>query len=160
MALFSKLKSSKNNDRDITLLKRDEYKSIIVLIDNPENIVHNLLHKSFINADFSYLTNRSEKLDISTGNNYTFHKKDLTFAKVKNERLSNLLTLKFDLLIDLSQQNDSLKYFTERLNAGLKIGCFDTTKNFFYDLLVEKKETIGEILKQMEQQIDLLTIKR
>ncbi len=158
MALFSKSDKKKNTSRRIVLRERSDFKKLIVLIDNPENIVHNVLHKQFPNAEFSFLTNRSEKVDISTGKNYTFNKKDFKFATLKNERLKDLLLQEFDLLIDLSQSNDNLRYFAEHIKADLKIGCFDTSKNYLYDILVEKKENIRKILEQIKIQLDLLTI--
>ena len=160
MSVFSKSSQKSNPDRKIILLERKNYNQVIVLIDNPENIVHNVLHKLFPNAEFSFLTNRSEKVDISTGNNFTVHKKDFKFAKLKNDRLVDLLSQRFDLLIDLSNENNNLKYFTDRIQSNLKVGCFDTTKNYHYDLLVAKSDNIKEILHQIEKQIDLLTVKQ
>ena len=158
MALFPKKNTAKLSERDIILRSRSQVKNIILIIDNPENIVHNILHKQFPNAEFSFLTYRTEKEDISTGKNYTFNKKDLKFGQLKNERLANLQKNSFDLLIDLSSKSSNgLRHFSQIIDARLKIGCFDTYENYLYDLLVQDTGDVNGILKQIERQLDLLT---
>ncbi len=144
--------------RNIVLLPRTEYKDIIVIINKPEQINHNLFHQYFPNATFSFLSNRTEKEDNSKGMNYTLHKKDFFFRTLKNERLKNLTKKSFDLLIDLNEVNDKLIYFVENINANLKIGCFDKPKNHLFDILTKPADEIVDVINAMVKQIDILTL--
>ena len=145
------------DDRNIKILPRVDYKTVLVIIDKPEQINHNLFHQLFPHAEFSFLSNRTEKEDNSNGFNYTCHKKDFFFKKLKNDRLANLLNKSFDLLIDLNETNTKLMYFTENIEAGLKMGCFNQPYNFQFDMLVEPSSEIANIIKTMVKQIDVLT---
>jgi len=155
---FSNLKSSSNQSvRIIKLLPLNAYKSILVIIDKAEQIRHNQFHQKFPCADFTFLTIRSEKQDDSSGKNYTFHKNDKRFGKIKNDRLLSLMALNFDLIIDLSEKKD-LKYFCENISANLKAGCFNTDLNFNLDLLVNNTGTTENVIDNLAKQIQKLTL--
>lgn len=132
-------------------------KKVIIIVDKPERIRHNQLIKSFPNSEFTFLTNRTEKVDNSTGNNFTIHRKDFSFTKLKNERIKLLLETDFDLLIDLNLNKGNLKKIAKQVKSTLKCGCFDTPKNGYLDLLVKQNNDLAEVILSIQKQIDLLT---
>ncbi|MFK8045136.1 MAG: hypothetical protein AB8B72_06560 [Crocinitomicaceae bacterium] len=152
----SKILSSDQN-RTIKLLPLLSYKSILVIIDKAEQIRHNQLHHTFPSAEFTFLTIRTERQDKSSGKNYTFHSGDKRFGKVKNDRLLTLLSLQFDLLMDLSH-NKNLKYFCRNVPANLKAGCFNSDSNYNLDLLVNNRGTVENLIDGIAEQIHKLTL--
>ena len=157
MAFLKKNQVANDQERIITLLPASKYKSVIVIIEKAEQIRHNVLHQAFPAATFSFLTIRSSKEDSSSGHNYTFHKSDKRFRKIKNDRLKSLLRTKFDLLIDLSDRQN-LSYFSETINASLKTGCFDRVNNYNFDILVKNSPSMEDIVINIAKQIDKLTL--
>lgn len=159
MKLSKKYRSINPEDRKINLLPTNMYETVLVIINKAEQIQHNLLHQAFPAASFSFLSMRNEKQDRSSGSNYTLHKSDIRFGRIKNDRLKTLVNTNFDLLIDLSEHS-KLNDFSQVLNANLKAGCFDKQQNNNLDILVKYSLTLKDVVKDIAQQIDKLTLNK
>lgn len=146
-------------ERKIHLLPTKMYHNIVVIINKAEQIRHNQFHLLFSNANFTFLTLRSEKKDDSNGLNFTFHKSDFRLGVIRNERLKTLLNQEFDLLIDLSNHKN-LSYFSQNIDASLKVGCFDKSNNQNFDLLVKNHESVANIVDDLAKQINTLTLNK
>ncbi|MDX1350157.1 MAG: hypothetical protein R3279_07920 [Putridiphycobacter sp.] len=159
MSVLKKKEGMDVPDRKIILLPADQCRTVLVIINKAEQIRHNQLHQLFPKAIFTFLTVRSEKKDNSSGQNFTFHKSDIRFGRVKNERLKDLMAIDFDLLIDLSE-HPKLARFSTKLIAHLRAGTFDKTHNYNFDLLVKNSTAIEEIINTIAKQLNLLTLNK
>lgn len=157
--LLQKKISKNKHQRDIKILPLSSYHNILIIIDSSKN-EHSLkthLELVFQNAKFTNLTFRDNKIDESNGFTYTFYPTDMGFGKIKNQRLLGLINTNFDLVIDFVSNQTELDFFVQHSKSALKIGALNATKNYLYDLLIEKGKTDSDYITNIKTQINLLS---
>lgn len=167
MGIFDNLKKnllqkkiSKNEPkRDIKILPINAYHNILIVVDSSNNAPQLKTHLELVfqNAKFTNLTFRDNKIDESNGFTFTFHATDMGFGKIKNERLLGLINSNFDLVIDFVSKQTELDFFVQHSKSALKIGNLSATKNYLYDLLVEKGQSDSDFIENIKTQINLLS---
>ena len=154
------LKKAKKNvaKRTIKILNLDKVHSLFIIVEKESDIkkTQQLVKKTFPNSKITSLTIRLNKEDESSKYDFKYHTSDLGFGKIKNERLLGLLNSNFDLIIDFVTNSNDLDYFVKECNASLKIGNLHSSKNYLYDLLVEKGKSDIDFLKNIETQLNIL----
>jgi len=89
-----------------------------------------------------------------------FSKRDLTwFYKPMHEQVKDFIEKEFDLLIDLSMQdNFPLKYIAGLSNALLRVGKFSDENSAYYDLMIDTKPTMttDEYLGQIQHYLTII----
>jgi hypothetical protein len=79
--------------------------------------------------------------------------------KPKNEYLTNVLTQKYDILIDLSLESRfPILYVAALCNASMKIGPYDEDNKDYFDLMIHitPDTTVEEQIKQMMHYVDMI----
>ncbi len=89
-----------------------------------------------------------------------FSKRDLTwFYKPIHKQVKDFIEKEFDLLIDLSlQDNFPLKYIAGLSNALLRVGKFSEENTAYYDLMIDTKPTMttDEFLGQIQHYLTII----
>ena len=145
--------------RDIRISAIGKYSSVLILLDKKDLTIKKKLESIFENSEISMLYKRVEKdLPLKEKKNiYSYHKSDLGFGNLKRERLVKLLYKKFDLVIDFSIHTTEYNYFVKKSKSTLKIGDLHSTKNYLYDLLVDKGNSNTDFIENIKLQINTLT---
>ena len=145
--------------RDIRIPTIDKYHSILILLDKNDLSLKKELESIFKNSKISILYNRKkEELPIKEEKYiYSYYKSDLGFGKIKRERLLGLLYTNFDLVIDFSTNTTEFNYFVKKSKSTLKIGDLHSTKNYLYDLLVDRSNSDSNFIENIKRQINTLS---
>ena len=145
--------------RDIRISAIGKYSSVLILLDKKDLTIKKKLESIFENSEISILYKRVEKdLPLKEKKNiYSYHKSDLGFGNLKRERLVKLLYKKFDLVIDFSIHTTEYNYFVKKSKSTLKIGDLHSTKNYLYDLLVDRSNSDSDFIENIKLQINTLT---
>jgi len=145
--------------RDIQISAIEKYYSVLILLDKKDLSIKNKLESIFENSEIAMLYKRVEKdLPLKEKKNiYSYHKSDLGFGNLKRERLVKLLYRNFDLVIDFSSQTAEFNYFVKKSKSTLKIGDLHSTKNYLYDLLVDRSNSDYDFIENIKLQINTLT---
>ena len=148
-----------NRDRKIEILPIDKTHNILIVIDNftKDQIIRNHLQLIFEKSKITTLSFRNEKVDDSNGFFYSFHSSDIGLGKIKNERLIGLTNTNFDLMIDFVSKPTELDYFVQKANSSLKIGDLHSSKNYLYDLLLERGNSDSDFIENIKKQLLLMT---
>jgi hypothetical protein len=156
--LLKKVKAV-STKREICIPSIDKYYSVLILLDQNDSIIKNELASIFKNSKISTLYNRTTKELPSAEDKYTYsyHKSDLGFGKIKRERLLGLLHSNFDLVIDFSINTTEFNYFVKKSKSTLKIGDLHSTKNYLYDLLVDRSNSDSNFIENIKLQINTLS---
>lgn len=149
----------KSKNRKIEILPIEKVYNILIVIDKFEDDaeIKNHLQLVFQKAKITSLSFRNEKVDDSIGFFYSFHPADLRLTKIKNERLIGLVNTNFDLVIDFVSELTELDYFVYKCDSSLKIGDLHSTKNYLYDLLLEKGQSYSDFIENIKTQLLLLS---
>lgn len=147
-----------NNSSDVTTSK---VKNVLVFAD--DNSVKNNIN-NFLNSSLKISENNIEfiiylpKIKKETDAQNIFSSKDFGwYGKVKSEGLKNILTKKYDLLINYSK----VDYLYSNLlilqcKADLKVG-FASLDNRLYDLLINCKTTETALFnKEIKKYLEIL----
>ena len=136
-------------------------KSVIVLLDNVSDkdiIVNNLKNNFGIDINSVEIIIFQQKIGKENLNKNLFCPKDFgLFGKIKTEELKNILTKKYDLLINYSKvdnlyNNLLILHCKAAFRAGFAI--FD---NRLYDLLIDcKPESISLFNKELKKYLEIL----
>jgi hypothetical protein len=155
--LFKKA-DKKPDNRVIKILDIKKIHSVLIIIEKDADIepTKRLVKKTFENSKITCLSLRPQKEDLSSNYDFHFHPSDLGFGKIKNDRLIGLLNSNFDISVDFVTKSNDLNYFVKKCNASLKIGNLHSSKNYLYDLLVEKGKTNADFLTNIETQLKIL----
>jgi len=145
--------------RTVRILPIENYHSILIVQNETNDALIKSIESIFTTSKITQLHSRIEKEDTTTNNNYvyTYHVSDLGFGKIKNERLLGLLNTNFDLVIDFSNKITEFNYFIKISKASLKIGNLHSTKNYLYDILVERGNSDTDFIDNIKLQINTLS---
>lgn len=141
-------------ERTAWLKPIQQIKSVLLICNNEDKSIKKMVEESFPNASVYHLFEREIKEDRTVGFYYSVHTSDFNLtAKVKNDKLNNLLNMQLDLLIDLSSDSDMLDYFVCNAQSALKVGHMKSPKMEKYDLMLNldgtNKHKIETILMQL-----------
>ncbi len=140
------------------LRKLSEFKRLLVIAENNKSELLQPLNKVFKTAKIDFLYIRSTKEDESEKGKYSVHLVDFNLTgKSKNEKLTHLLRTPFDLILDLSTENELLAYLLQQVNSGFIIGQTNAANAFMYDLMVAQSSDELAFIKTVEEQLKRLT---
>ncbi len=153
-----KRKNTSNSDKTTSFKKDSQYTTTLIITDQPEtlNDINQQIQFFFPNINVTSLILRDEKIDETSGQQYTFNSKDLGFGKFKNDRLNQLVEIKFDLLIDFTTNSTDLDLFVKICQSELKIGDLNASKNYLYNLLIERAKSPAQFIENIHKQINIL----
>jgi len=145
--------------RAVRVLPVENYHSILIVQNGADDNLIKNIESIFKNSKVTQLYSRTEKEPTTNDTNYiyTYHASDLGLGKIKNERLLGLINTNFDLVIDFSDKITEFNYFVKISKALLKIGNLHSTKNYLYDLLVEKGNSNSDFIDNIKLQINTLS---
>jgi len=145
--------------RTIKILPIERYHSVLIILDKKDSALKKRIESTFINAKITSLYNRDIKEFSAEESNftYTYHSSDLGFGKIKRDNLLGLLNTNFDLVIDFSVHTPEFNYFVKKTKSALKIGDLHSTKNYLYDLLVDRGSSDIDYLENIKLQIHTLS---
>ena len=148
-----------DRNRKVEILPIEKVHNILIVINDSENfqIIKNHLLVVFQKSKITTLSYRDKKNDSSNGFHYSFHTSDIGLGKIKNERLIGLINTNFDLMIDFTSKPTELDYFVQKSNCTLKLGNLHSSKNYLYDLLIEKGNSNSDFIENIKTQILLLS---
>ena len=157
--LLSKKVNKTRENRQIIISPLEKVHSILIIFNESSNVssIKEQLALVFQNSKITSLTTRNEKVDESDGYSYSYHPNDLGLGKIKNERLVGLINTKFDLVIDFVSETTELDYFVYKTDSLLKIGDLHSTKNYLYDLLLERGNSSSDYIENIKAQLLLLS---
>lgn len=118
------LKKSLKKSRIKTFIFLNEASSVIFLVNNDEQLkMAKEIAKSF---DFNY---QLLFFELNNNNSENFCKKDVDFFfRIKSDKLKSIVKSKFDVLINLTCEDNFFNYFISNIiNANFKVGasCYD-----------------------------------
>lgn len=156
--LLLKKAKSITTQRKVSILPVENYRSILIISNEADDTLEKNITSAFKNSNITQLYSRSEKIEDSSNNDniYTYHISDLGFGSITNQRLLDLLDKDFDLIIDFSDKITEFNYFIKIATTPLKIGDLHSTKNYLYDLLVDRGNSNSEFIKNITLQINTL----
>jgi len=157
--LLNKKTTKSSLKRNVCVLPIADYYSILIIQNKANDILIKSIESIFKNSKVTQLYSRTEK-EVPIEHNthiYTYHISDLGFGKIKKERLLGLVNTNFDLVIDFSDKITEFNYFIKIATATLKIGDLHSTKNYLYDLLVDKGSSDSDFLDNIKLQINTLS---
>ncbi len=146
-----KKKYHQNSGRKTFVLPPNQYQSILVLSDSNLPLIESQVKKHFKNANITFLTQRDKKEDESVGKIFSLHKSDVSFGKLKNERLQLLLRQEFELLIDFNRTRTDSDIFIELVKTNLISGHYNSEKNYLYDIFLEGENLIENLYNQLNK---------
>lgn len=141
-------------ERKIILKKHDQFQKLLLVCNQYDDKLVNKAKECFIHAEINSLYLRKQKKDTSGHFNFTVHSSDFNLTgKIKNDKLNKLTQTGFDMIVDLSENSDYLKYLISQTKNTLLIGKMDSSEKPFHDLLLspenEKSDFIQTIIKQL-----------
>ena len=155
---FLKKKSTSPINRSISLKSISQMRTILLITNGEEKSTKKSVESQFQNCAVHQLFIRPIKEDRAIGFYYTVHNSDFNLTgNLKNDKLKNLESIDFDLLIDLSEESTLLQYFINKSKAAMKVGKLNTCHIEQYDLLVKFQTTHSETIKEIFEKIKLLT---
>jgi hypothetical protein len=155
---FLKKKTTVDSSRNIWLRNPSEIKTILLVSNEESKSLKKMVEEVFSSSKVHHLFTRPIKQDSTVGFYYSVHPSDFNLTgKLKNDKLSNLENMPFELLIDLSSDTEILNYFISRSSVSLKVGKLNCKHGEFYDLFVEYSSTDSEYVKNIHKQLTLLT---
>ncbi|MFT4600936.1 MAG: hypothetical protein ACI857_001113 [Arenicella sp.] len=159
-AIKTKLLSKKSRlqiQRNIWLKKPAEIKKILLVSNSDAKSLKRKAEETFDNAGVHHLFIREVKEDTTIGFYYSVHESDFNLTAIlKNEKLQNLLSMDFDLLIDLSEKSAILSYFVNQSKASLKIGPINTKQISTYDVLIDLKGSEADKISNIYTHLNTL----
>ncbi|MEO9531802.1 MAG: hypothetical protein ABJG68_13560 [Crocinitomicaceae bacterium] len=133
-------------------------RTILLVTNEEEKSTKKKVEAQFPNCAVHQLYIRPIKEDRSVGFYYTVHNVDFNLTgNLKNDKLKNLESMDFDLLLDLSDNSTLLQYFINRSKAAMKVGKLNTNCIEQYDLLVDFGQSVDNTISEIFEKITLLT---
>ncbi len=156
---FVKRKLDLDRTKRKPILKNtEEYENILVVSNQDKTFLLSEISSLFKQAKIHFLSERENKVKTNVKSDYTYHASDLNLTgHVKNDKLNQLFKIEFDLILDLSQEKLLTYFFITQVKSSFLIGKKTENQSFLHDLMVEDNEDEAVFLKNVEQQITLLT---
>jgi hypothetical protein len=155
---FLKKKSKLPLNRSVILRNPSQVRTILLVTNEEEKSTKKNVEAQFPNCAVHQLYIRAIKEDRSIGFYYTVHNSDFNLTgNLKNDKLKNLESMDFNLLLDLSDNSTLLQYFINRSKAVMKVGEIGTDHIEQYDLLVKFQGSASATIKEIFEKINLLT---
>lgn len=135
----------------------EKIKSVLILKNNLDTELIAQTKSIFKNATLQTIVigNKENNTDI-----IYIGKDDLSLTgKLKNLELSEILKIKFDLVIDLSEKNMTLTYLLYKIKSLIRVGKSNENKNELpYNIFVPFSNN-KQFMKQLEYSINLIALK-
>lgn len=147
---------SNNKNREISILPLERYKEILLINFEQLKKVKEVVKSNFSNSKIDTLNLRHQKEENYTDGEYTFHKSDKKFWRIKNENLIKLLSKNFDLIIYSDNTLEALIKFSNKIESKLIIGPDDMDNNFILDILIKPSTDEVEYINKIANQINIL----
>ncbi len=139
------------------LKKLNEFTEVLILLNSAEGTQKNAWTALFPTAKTTFIYQRKEKKNESESLDATFHKSDFNLTgSLKNEKLTKITAISFDLVVDLTEENKLSKFLLSSLNQSFMIGRRGNSKSFLYDLLLNDSLSDTEIITEFRTLITLL----
>lgn len=133
-------------------------KLILLICDEEQNGLKAKIENTFSAAKVHHLFKRPIKEDRTVGFFYSVHSSDIGITgKVKNDKLSNLLKMPFDLVFDLTNNDQLLNALISKLSHGLIVGKINSENEKFHDLMFEFNGDFDAYIKKVFTQLNKLT---
>ncbi|UMB53899.1 hypothetical protein MKD41_00075 [Lutibacter sp. A64] len=145
----------------VSVSSTNKIKKILVLLDDitlKEEVVENLKTNLGFKKNAIEIITFLQKKTKDNDDNTVFSSKDFGwYGKVKNEELKNILTKKYDLLINYSKvDNLYINLLLLQIKAAFKVG-FAKLDNRFYDLLIDCNTTeIALFNRELKKYLEIL----
>lgn len=149
-------KINNNRKRIISILPLKSYKSILIINFNQLDHAREQVKNNFSNSQIETLNLRKQKEDNSDFNEFTLHKSDKKFWKIKNEKLLSLLSKKYDLIIYNNDITEALIKFSSKIEGNLIVGPDNMDNNYLLDILIQPEKNETEYINKIAHQINLL----
>lgn len=152
-------KKIKPTDRrsEIILKKPAAYSRILILMQKQDEELIRHISSVFSNAEINVCSLRDEKEDQSGKFKYTVHPSDFNLTgTIKNDKLTKLQSIQFDLTIDLYTDSDLLKYFLCTTKSSLIIGSMANLDSGLYDLFLDEGQDNRQFIDTIEKQLNQL----
>jgi hypothetical protein len=147
---FLKKKSQSALNRMVRVVKPDQVKTLLLIVNEESKTSKRLVEDLFSNASVHMLFERAIKTDSTVGFYYSVHDSDFNLTgNLKNDKLLNLSKMQFELLLDLSSDSELLSYFSKNSTANFKVGNMNRKDIQTFDLLIEYGKTDAESIKQI-----------
>jgi hypothetical protein len=154
---MSKAKNvSSNKNRQISILSLEKYENILLINFEQLKQVKEVVKSNFSNSQIDTLNLRLQKEENYADGDYTFHKSDKKFWRIKNENLIKLLSKRFDLIIYSNNTPEALIKFSNKIESKLIIGPDDMDNNFILDILIRPSMDEIEYINKIANQINIL----
>lgn len=139
----------------------NKIKKAFILLDDitlKQEVISNLKASLGLKENAIEIVIFVQKKAKDTNESSIFSSKDFGwYGKIKNEDLKNILTKKYDLLINYSKVDNLYKnLLLLQIQAAFKVG-FANLDNRFYDLLIACKSTEIELFnKELKKYLEIL----
>ena len=145
-----------STEREIKILKPAQYKRILLINSLEEPDLIKAAQLAFKNAEISQLYLREKKEDSDTSK-YSIHPSDFNLTgQLKNDKLSQLQKSGFELIIDLHDESELLKYCFRSIKSNLIVGKLNSSDPVICDLFVESGKNNKEFLDNMIKQLNVI----
>ncbi|MBK7129781.1 MAG: hypothetical protein IPM74_05250 [Crocinitomicaceae bacterium] len=155
---FLKKKIKPTDRRSQIILKKPEaFSKILIIAEKLDEEMMQQIGKVFSHAEINCCSLRKEKEDQSGKFRYTVHPSDFNLTgRLKNDKLTKLQSIQFDLTIDLSGDSDLLKYFLCTTKSSLIIGKMEHFESALYDIFLDAGQNNLQFIANIEKQLNQL----
>lgn len=155
--MFKRNKNNRLKRRPI-LRKLGEYRELLILLDEKKEVLEKSVKNLFPTANFTLLIPRHTKEINDTPPYISYHKSDFNLTgELKNEKLNELLSRTFDLVVDLSEETKINLALMKKINASFIIGGSTSNKAAWYDLQIEQSVCESADLEKIKNHLTLLS---
>jgi|GEM_PF-3036862 len=152
----------KTNDKRLSrkpvIRKQSDYREILVLSDLKVTSLIESMSRFFPTARLTVLVPRLTKEMTDHTPYQSYHKSDFNLTgKPKNDKLTEVLSRAYDLVVDLSKTSKLNDSIFRRIQAGFFIGGNASTKAEYYDLQIEQQLIDNQNIAELINHLTLLT---
>lgn len=138
--------------------KQGDYREILVLADLERESLVTSMTTFFPAARLTILVPRLTKAINDYAPYQSYHKSDFNLTgKPKNDKLTEVLSRAYDLVVDLSKTSKMNDSIFSRIQAGFFIGGNASTKAERYDLQIEQQLIDNQNIAELINHLTLLT---
>lgn len=157
---FLKKKSKKTvaKNRQVKIKLPQEFLKVLIISNSENESLFKSAETVFVNAELNALFLRKQKEDNSSQFRYSVNSSDFNLTGgLKNDKLTKLLRSHFDLVIDLSNDSELLKYFLQTIESDLVIGKLGNAVDELHDLFFEFGSNEENFLTTIKTQLNHLS---
>ena len=145
------------NQRAIRIQRPAQCRKILLVNSTPDETLSWFAGTVFPNAEINQLVLRKEKQDESQPPVFQVHPADFNLTgHLKNDKLVQLQTQQFDLILVLQDDSELLKYFIRTISSDLIVGKLAISDEQLCDLFIEPGTTSREYIENIVKQLNLI----